>query len=320
MFWAILIALAVVALLMGGVVSGVLHLLFAPHREPNSPTENAVLGGLGAAAFLAMVITTAVAPQGWWLPPALWLVVLSVMRHSAPLKETPAQRQAREEAELKQARQDERRAAARKAVAERARVDSYTKAGLALLDRARSAVEDVRATEAARDGWLGEVADLDFGADLDHISDALLQARRIEKVVERTKKIPDPSPDDVAQLRDAEKAVKKLRAEAKNRAVILDGCLKQAREIDRLLADERRRQQIDEQRQAARRQLAAELFIDEVRPAARDSHTADAIAARVQAFKELKHIVDEATLREIEGTGTNPLHGALIRVRRTLPF
>ena len=93
--------------------------------------------------------------------------------------------------------------AARKAITERKRVDSFTRDGLALINKARTAVSAVRATEAARDGWLSDQADLDFSADLTFISEALLQARRIEKVVERSKKIPDPSAEDVAMLRDA---------------------------------------------------------------------------------------------------------------------
>jgi hypothetical protein len=179
------------------------------------------------------------------------------------------------------------------------------------------ATVNVTATEAARDGWLGDQADLDFSADLTFISEALLQARRIEKVVERTKKIPDPTPDDVAMLRDAEKMVKTLRAEAKGRVRIIDDCVTQAREIDRLLAEERRQQEVDRQREAARRQLAAELFVAGARPSTRDSDTADAIAARVQAFRELKNIVDEKVVREIE-SGGNPVSDLFVRVRRVL--
>lgn len=320
MFWGILIAIGVVALLSAGLLSGVGYMLFAPDKEPNTAAQNITIASLGAVAVVAMVVIGSLAPDAWWVPLVLWVVALAVVNHSSPLKETPAQQRAREEAERKQAEQDERRAAARKAVAERRRVDSYTRGGLALLERAQTSVDDLRGTEAARDGWLGAAADLDFSADLGRISDALLQARRIEKMVERTRKIPDPSSDDVAQLRAAEKTVKTLRAEAKVRAKVLDDCLKQAREIDRLLAEERQRHTFDKQREEARRQLAAELFVAEVRPAARDSDAADAIAAHVLAFKELKHIVDEKTLREIEGGGGNPVYDAFVWVRRALPF
>jgi hypothetical protein len=186
--------------------------------------------------------------------------------------------------------------------------------------KARDAAGAVRATEAARDGWLGDQADLDFSADLTLISESLLQARRIEKVVQRSKKIPDPSPDDVAMLRDAEKTVTTLRTEAKSRVGIIEDCVKHAREIDRLLAEDRRRQEVDRQREAARRELAAELYGAEMRSPAQRSYTADAIAACVQAFRDLKNIVDEQVLREIEGGGANPVYGLFVQVRRVLSF
>ena len=327
MFWGILIAFGVVALLVvllvmlvGGILNAIVAALFATDREASSTTEAATIAGLGVVGFLAAVVIGSVGLPAWWVPLVLWLVGFSIVRHRAPLRETRAQRAVREAAERKQAEQDEKRAAARKVVAERKRADSFTKDGLSLLQRANAAVDEVRSTEAARGGWLGKPTELDFSADVALISEALLQARRIEKVVERTKKIPDPSPDDVAMLRDAEKMVKTLRAEAKSRVRIIDDCVKQAREIDRLLAEERRQQEVDKQREAARRQLAAELFVAGVRPSARDSDTADAIAARVQAFRELKNIVDEKVLREIEGGGSNPVYGLFVQVRRVLSF
>ena len=67
-------------------------------------------------------------------------------------------------------------------------------------------------------------------------------------------------------------------------------------------------------------QLAAELICAGVRPSTRDSNTADAIAARVQAFRELKNIVDEKVLREIEGGASNPVYDLFVQVRRVLSF
>ena len=80
-----------------------------------------------SARFLAALVIGSVELVVWWVPLMLWLVGFSIVRHRAPLKETPAQRSAREAAERKQAEQDEKRAAARKVVAERKRVDSFTK-------------------------------------------------------------------------------------------------------------------------------------------------------------------------------------------------
>jgi len=190
MVLGILIAFGVVALLVvllvmlvGEILKGIVEALFATDREASSLTEAVTIVGLGVAASLSAVGIGSVGLAAWWVPLALWLVGFSIVRHRAPLKETPAQRVAREATERKQAEQDEKRAAARKVVAERKRVDSFTKDGLALLERANSAVDSVRATEAARDGWLGKPTDFDFSADVALISEALLQARRIEKVV-----------------------------------------------------------------------------------------------------------------------------------------
>jgi hypothetical protein len=306
------------ALLVGGIITGIVAVVFATDRESSTPAESATMAGLGIAAFIATLTLGSVAPGASWMPLVAWLVAVCVIRHRAELTKTPEQRKAREAAERLQAEQDEKRAAARKAIAERKRVDSFTKDGLALMTKARTAVSAVRATEAAREGWLGDQADLDFSADLTLISEALLQARRIEKVVQRSKKIPDPSADDVAMLRDAERTVTTLRTEAKGRVGIIEDCVKQAREIDRLLAEERRQQEFDKQRDAARRQLAAELYVAEVRSPARHSDTADAIAARVQAFRELKNVVDDKVRQEVEAGGTKPANDPFTQVRRLL--
>jgi predicted nucleic acid-binding OB-fold protein len=57
-----------------------------------------------------------------------------------------------------------------------------------------------------------------------------------------------------------------------------------------------------------------------MRPSTREFDAADAIAARVEAFRELKNIVDEKVLREIEGGGSNPVFGLFVQVRRVLSF
>lgn len=322
MTWLIAIAvvLGIAALLLFGVLSMIVEIFYAPGREPSTTPQIWLLVALGVAALVVSVVLDSVAPGAMAIPWVLWFVALSIIRHSAPLRETEGQRREREAAERKQAEQDRKRAAARAAVAERKRVDSLTRSGLALLEQAEELVGEVKATEAARAGWLGEPADLDFSQDISMISDALLQARRIEKLVERTRKLPDPSPDDIAMLRDAEKSVKTLRAEAKHRFKILQDCLEQARGIDRLLAAERRQQELDEQRADARRRLAAELYGVEVRGPERESDTADAVAARVAAFRELKNVVDDEVRLEIEGGGGNPVAGALTRIRGVLPF
>ena len=125
-------------------------------------------------------------------------------------------------------------------------------------------------------------------------------------------------------LREAEKRVKTLRAETKHRVKILDDCVKQAREIDRLLAEEREQRRFAAQRDEARRRLAAELNVAEVTPSARESDAADAVAARVAAFRELKNIVDDKVRLEIAaaaaGEWQDGFQSAFTWVRKQLPF
>ncbi|MEI8082730.1 MAG: hypothetical protein WCI74_12885 [Actinomycetes bacterium] len=57
-----------------------------------------------------------------------------------------------------------------------------------------------------------------------------------------------------------------------------------------------------------------------MRRSTRDFDTADGIDARVQAFRDLKNIVDDKVLREVEGGGSNPVHGLFVQVRRVFSF
>lgn len=149
MLWVVLGAIAVVALVVGAVVSGVISVIFAPNRESLSPERTRALTGLGMVAFMCFVVLAATAPGAWFLAPgAIWLVAFSVARNSAPVRETAQQRRLREAAERKRADEEKKRAAARKKVQERNRADAFTKGGLALMDRGRSAV-------ASRRWWSG---------------------------------------------------------------------------------------------------------------------------------------------------------------------
>jgi hypothetical protein len=193
MFGVIVVGLCVLGLLavlamflIGWIIKGIVAVVFATDRESSTPGEAATMGGLGIAAFIATLTLGSVAPGAAWMPVVAWIVAVYVIRQRAELMETPQQRKVREAAERAQAEQDEKRAAARKAIAERKRVDSFTKDGLALMAKARGAVSAVRATEAARDGWLGDQADLDFSADLTFISEWWSAARRFPIRVPRT--------------------------------------------------------------------------------------------------------------------------------------
>jgi hypothetical protein len=203
--WVALGGLGLVVLIVGSMVEGFVRLVFAPHREVLSQNQFWLLAILGIIAFVATLAVAATVGGGWFVAPiAMWLLATTIVRNSAPERETKQQRIAREASERK-------RAAARKAVAERKRLDVFGKDGIGLMERAKLAVDTVMTTEAVREGWLGEPGDLDFSADLALITETLRQARRIEKVAAESKAIPQPNGDDKKLLRDAERTVKQLR-------------------------------------------------------------------------------------------------------------
>ncbi|MBS9532210.1 hypothetical protein KIH27_01250 [Mycobacterium sp. M1] len=295
MVWGIVLAVLLVLLVIGGLIAGVVNLIFPFGRAPASNTELAVIL---AISFFTLLLTVLMAELGgaWFvLPIAVGLTAVSIIRHSAPVLETDEQRRIR-------VAEEGRRAAARERVAARKRIDDFGKDGLSLIARAQRAVDGIMATEAARDGWLGDADDLDFSADLTMITGTLKQARRMEKLAAKSKAIPRPSDEDTSMVRDAERAVKHLRSAVKQRAQILDDCASQARHVDRTLAQEREDARLAERRDEARRQLAAELYGVEAAPPASHSDAADAVQAYVAAFRELKGVIDEQRRREITKT------------------
>lgn len=166
MIWVVLGAVGLVVLVVGSVVAGCVELVCAPQREALSQRQFWFLAALGGVAFMAMLTLVATPGGGWFVVPiVMWVAALAIARNSAPMRETKQQRVAREDSE-------KRRAAARDAVRERKHADAFGKDGLGLMNRAKMAVDNVIATEAAREGWLG---DLDFSADLATISESLLQ-------------------------------------------------------------------------------------------------------------------------------------------------
>jgi hypothetical protein len=319
--WVVLGTIGLGLLVVGSVVGGLIGLVFAPHREAPSQKQLTVLAMLGIAAFVAMLVTAETVGGAWFtVPIGAWVVALAFIRNSAPKRETPQQRSAREAAD----KQDE---AAAKAARERERADAFGREGVALMDRAKLAVYNVMVTEAAREGWLGEHGDLDFSTDLAMIAKTLRQARRIEKVVAESKAIPTPTDDDTRMVRDGERAIKQLRGDVTRRVQILDDCAKQARQVDRTLADERKQARLAAQRDEARSRLSAELYGVAATPSVPVSNAADAVNARVAAFRELKGVIDEQRRLEItaangsvEADPPSPPPHPLNWFRRQLPF
>lgn len=125
-------------------------------------------------------------------------------------------------------------------------------------------------------------------------------------------------------LRDAERAVKQLRGDVKLRVQILNDCARQARQVDRTLADEREQARRAELRDEVRHRLCAELYGVKATPSDHVSDAADAVTAHVAGFRELKGIIDEQLRTEIseavDGEPSTSPQNVLMWVRRQLPF
>ncbi|MEB3022901.1 hypothetical protein [[Mycobacterium] crassicus] len=286
MIWVALGAIGLALLLVAAVVVGFVGFVFAPHRVPPTRKQYLVLGVTG---FLTLFMAPPLSHSGggWWaVPLVMWVVLLVIIRNSAPIREMPWQREAREASERKCAIQQQR-------ALELERVNALGKDGAKLIERATTAIAAVMSTEAARDGWLGEPADLDFSADLAAIDDALRQARRIEKLVAESKALPAPTDDDTSMLQDGQITIKRLRDDVLRRVEALDDCAHQARQVDRSLAAEREQARVEARRDATRSQLAAELYGAAAAPPDPASEAADSVTARIAAFRELKGVIDE---------------------------
>ena len=114
-------------------------------------------------------------------------------------------------------------------------------------------------------------------------------------------------------LRDAEKSVKPFAPEAKQRVKILQDCLDQARGIDRLLAAERRQQELDRQRAEARSARRGTLRC-RVRGPGATPIPPMRWPRPVAAFRELRMSSTMMCFGD-RGRWGNPVLGALTRIR-----
>ncbi|WP_349269885.1 hypothetical protein MPNTM1_00394 [Mycolicibacterium parafortuitum] len=234
-----------------------------------------VIGILAAIAFIT------------WI---LYRISLAVDRHQAAELE-----RAREEQARKAAENERRSGATRHAREERARrvkqlrTESLGKKNLALVDAALKAVKQVRSTEAARDGWLGDV---DFNPDIRDITDKFKKAQSLRRLTEKLSALDEPTAEDREILAEAKATIATLERTATERVKLIEKCAKEAQLIDTSLRVEREKTHVAEQWAELHGELSALLFIESVpNPAAGDTG-ADAVIARVQAYREIKNQIE----------------------------
>ena len=130
------------------------------------------------------------------LPIAIWIAIYLALREWARTRP-----------------QRERAKAQQKVQAKRRRVDEFGADGVELMDRADAAVRRIMSSEAATQGWLGE---LDFTGDVSMIADTLRKVTALRTAAAEWAAIPNATADDDRMLRDAQRAAAKLEQPRQN--------------------------------------------------------------------------------------------------------
>ena len=137
------------------------------------------------------------------------------------------------------------------------RVDALGKSGAALVKRAKSSVQQIESSEAAREGWLGEI---DFAPDIEEIEGNLLKARALRGKADDLSSLPKPSDDDRRIIAEAKAALSHLERKTDERVKLLDRCATEADLIDDSLRKERDDAKLAAKRAELHGELAAMLF------------------------------------------------------------
>ena len=149
------------------------------------------------------------------------------------------------------------------------------------------AVRDIRNSEAARAGLLGDV---EFDADIRGITDNLKKAHALQKVADTLAALDSPSSDDRKILAEASSTVAKLETAALNRVELVAKCATEAKLVDKSLQDEREEAKTSAQRAELHAELAAMLYgIEATHDTTPTDSAASSVLLRVRAYREIKN-------------------------------
>ncbi len=230
--------------------------------------------------------------DGWWLIPVACFVPALLGTKSVAI----ARRDREREEERRRLAERKRRVEQRQR-RERERVERLGKDGLKKLVQIKGAVKRIGETEAAREGWLGDTRDISFSANLRLIEDQLEQIVTLRAKTGKSKRLPHATEADKQMIKEAEAAAKRLEAAVRERIRAIEGCARKAEEVDDILREQRHRADVASQRDELRGQLAAMLAGVELTSESQPSESADAVMARVEAFRELKDSINPGAVR-----------------------
>lgn len=246
---------------------------------------------------LVVIVVLAVSPRSVWIGfvgLATALVVVGAVavgvsiyqdRRSARAKRERQQEAAQSDAEKKKRERREGRARQR-------RVKELGERNADLTESALAAVKQIVESEAASAGWLG---DIDFTVDVQAITQNFSKVHSLRGVAGELSGLDDPTDDDRKILAEAEATAVDLERTAVQRVELIGRCAAEARLIDESLRDEREDARTAEQRAELHAKLRGMLYGIESAPDAMPTDSAaDAVMARVQAYREIKNQIQQA--------------------------
>ena len=254
-------------------------------------------GGGGFVGFIAILVLIAIVPKPVWIVLGIsagvafvvWVAVMISQGLKEHRKEVEEQ-QRLEQIARKKADAAEREA--RKVRLKQYRIDMLGRSKADLVEKALAAADSVGASEAAREGWLG---DTDFGPDIADIFELFAKAYALRKVANDLDMLPNPDDDDRRLLDEARATYAELETDAEARVALIAQCAAEAQSIDISLEQEREDARTAEQRAHLHGQLSAMLYGIAVTPdAPRPDSAADRVMARVQAYREIKKQIQQA--------------------------
>ncbi len=176
------------------------------------------------------------------------------------------------------------------------RRDRLGSENLERLEAAHEAADRVAASEAAAEGWLGEV---DFADDLRTIADHFEKSTALRKTATDLTSLADPGPDDRRIVGDARIAAERLEYAANRLADLMIRCADEADLIDDSLRRQRESAENERRRAELHGDLSAMLYGVESTPAEDAAeYDAERVLARVTAYREI--VKEIARVRDTE--------------------
>ncbi|GAA2440070.1 hypothetical protein [Mycolicibacterium llatzerense] len=283
----VIVVLALIAFIAGAsALTAIASALDRKKRGQNFDVEQTlsqfqIMAGVWIVAFIA-VIGVGIATDGAGLLPTLGVSAIGlVITHGVMSRRTRDGDQSTLKAAVatKQSRHELERAALTKELGPN---------GVAMLDGAQAAIGRIKRSEAASTGWLGNPEDLDFTEDLAMIRENSRATVELNRLIEESSNLPDPTPADIDMVDVARTKVKQLQFRSRSRVKALRECAEKAEQIDQSLRDERDQARIAEQRDDVRSRLAAQLYGVEAARPQEPSPSLDKTNALAAAYIEIR--------------------------------